>query len=226
MSDAYSISELTTYIREMFEVNENLQDVWVQGEVSNMRRASSGHWYFTLKDSGSQLKCVMWRTNTARQSVLPDDGDAILAHGYVGVYDLNIMHQYGDISRSKAGQKYLDDALGTDPADRAARSSTPHVDRIKAPVFLVHGMQDDRAHFRHYEEMQQALKAKNHRFETLLVPRAGHGARDLASVREVSCRMIDFLDRHIGDRKSTDAAADCQFPGSKKLPYEYFKGGA
>ena len=49
MSDAYSISELTTYIREMFEVNENLQDVWVQGEVSNMRRASSGHWYFTKK---------------------------------------------------------------------------------------------------------------------------------------------------------------------------------
>jgi dipeptidyl aminopeptidase/acylaminoacyl peptidase len=148
------------------------------------------------------------------------------AIGYVGVYDLNIMHQFGDISRSKAGQKYLDDALGTDPADRAARSSTPHVDRIKAPVFLVHGMQDDRAHFRHYEEMREALKARNHRFETLLVPRAGHGARDLASVREVSCRMIDFLDRHIGDRKPTDPPNDCQFPGSKKLPYEYFAGGS
>ena len=146
------------------------------------------------------------------------------AIGYVGVYDLNIMHDFGDVSRSKAGQKYLDEALGTDPADRAARSSTPHVDRIKAPVFLVHGMQDDRAHFRHYEEMREALKAQNHRFETLLVPRAGHGARDLASVREVSCRMIDFFDRHIGDRKPTDAPDDCQFPGSKKLPYEYFEG--
>ena len=148
------------------------------------------------------------------------------AIGYVGVYDLNIMHQFGDISRSKAGQKYLDEALGTDPADRAARSSTPHVDRIKAPVFLVHGMQDDRAHFRHYEEMREALKARNHRFETLLVPRAGHGARDLASVREVTCRMIDFLDRHIGDRAPTDPPDDCQFPGSKKLPYEYFAGGS
>jgi acylaminoacyl-peptidase len=148
------------------------------------------------------------------------------AIGYVGVYDLNIMHEYGDISRSKAGQKYLDDALGTDPADRAARSSTPHVDRIKAPVFLVHGMQDDRAHYRHYEEMREALKAKDHRFETLLVPRAGHGARDLASVREVTCRMIDFFDRHIGERKPTDAPDDCQFPGSKELPYEYFEGGS
>jgi dipeptidyl aminopeptidase/acylaminoacyl peptidase len=148
------------------------------------------------------------------------------AIGYVGVYDLNIMHQFGDISRSKAGRKYLDEALGTDPADRAARSSTPHVDRIKAPVFLVHGMQDDRAHFRHYEEMRDALKARHHRFETLLVPRAGHGARDLASVREVTCRMIDFLDRHIGDRQPMDPPDDCQFPGSKKLPYEYFAGGS
>jgi acylaminoacyl-peptidase len=148
------------------------------------------------------------------------------AIGYVGVYDLNTMHKVGDVSRSKAGQKYLDDALGTDPADRAARSSTPHVDRIKVPVFLVHGMQDDRAHYQHYVEMRDALKARNHRFETLLVPRAGHGAGDLASVREVSCRMIDFLDRHIGDRKPTDTPDDCQFPGSKKLPFEYFEGNA
>lgn len=146
------------------------------------------------------------------------------AIGYVGVYDLNLMHRMGDVSRSRAGQKYLDEALGTDPADLAARSSTPNVEKIKAPVFLVHGMQDDRAHFEHYVEMRDALVRKNHRFETLLVPRAGHGARDLASVREVSCRMIDFLDRHIGDRKPTDTPDDCQFPGSKKLPYEYFGG--
>jgi len=109
MSDAYSISELTTYIREMFEVNDNLQDVWVQGEVSNMRPASSGHWYFTLKDGGSQLKCVMWRTNAARQSFVPDDGDAIMAHGYVGVYDSQGVYQlYADSVRAVgAGDLYL-----------------------------------------------------------------------------------------------------------------------
>jgi acylaminoacyl-peptidase len=146
------------------------------------------------------------------------------AIGYVGVYDLNIMHKQGDVSRSRAGRKYLDEALGTDPADRAARSSTPNVDRIKVPVFLVHGMQDDRAHYEHYVEMREALLKKNHRFETLLVPRAGHGARELESIREVTCRMIDFFDRHIGDRKPTDKPDECQFPGSKKLPYEYFEG--
>ena len=146
------------------------------------------------------------------------------AIGYVGVYDLNTMHKIGDVSRSRGGQKYLDDALGTDPADRAARSSTPHVDRIKVPVFLVHGMQDDRAHYQHYVDMRDALKKKGHRFETLLVPRAGHGAREIESTREVACRMIDFFDRHIGEKKPGDKPADCQFPGSKKLPYEYFEG--
>ncbi|MBZ0279776.1 MAG: exodeoxyribonuclease VII large subunit [Anaerolineae bacterium] len=93
----YSVAELTTYIREMFDVNENLQDVWVQGEVSNMRRAASGHWYFTLKDSQSQLKCVMWRSSAERQTVSPQDGDAILVHGRVSVYDAQGVYQlYAD----------------------------------------------------------------------------------------------------------------------------------
>ncbi len=87
MQDQYSVAELTTYIREMFEINDNLQDVWVQGEVSNMTRASSGHWYFTLKDSKSQIKCAMWRSSVEKQSFTPQNGDSISAHGRVSVYE-------------------------------------------------------------------------------------------------------------------------------------------
>jgi exodeoxyribonuclease VII large subunit len=106
--DSYSVSELTTYIREMFDINEHLQDVWVQGEVSNMRRASSGHWYFTLKDANAQLKCVMWRSSAERQSVRPDDGDAVLAHGRVSVYDAQGVYQlYADhLQPAGAGDLY------------------------------------------------------------------------------------------------------------------------
>lgn len=97
MFEAYSVIDLTTFIRELFDVNERLQDVWVQGEVSNMKRAASGHWYFTLKDSASQLKCVMWRSSAERQSVVPRDGDAIVAHGRVSVYDAQGVYQlYAD----------------------------------------------------------------------------------------------------------------------------------
>ncbi len=87
VQDSYSVIELTTYIREMFEINDNLQDVWVQGEVSNMTRASSGHWYFTLKDSKAQIKCAMWRSSVEKQSFTPQNGDSISAHGRVSVYE-------------------------------------------------------------------------------------------------------------------------------------------
>jgi exodeoxyribonuclease VII large subunit len=93
----YSVTSLTTYIREVVESNDNLQAVRVTGEVSNMRRAASGHWYFTLKDSNAQLKCVMWRSSTERQRFIPNDGDAIEAHGRIGVYDAQGVYQlYAD----------------------------------------------------------------------------------------------------------------------------------
>lgn len=87
MLEQYSVAELTTYIREMFEVNEHLQDVWVEGEVSNMTRASSGHWYFTLKDSKAQIKGAMWRSSVEKQTFTPQNGDSVLAHGRVSVYE-------------------------------------------------------------------------------------------------------------------------------------------
>jgi exodeoxyribonuclease VII large subunit len=90
---SYSVTGLTTYIREVIESNDTLQDVRVTGEVSNMRRAASGHWYFTLKDSNAQLKAVMWRSSTEKQTFIPKDGDAIEAQGRIGVYDSQGVYQ-------------------------------------------------------------------------------------------------------------------------------------
>ncbi|HKI52692.1 MAG TPA: exodeoxyribonuclease VII large subunit, partial [Anaerolineales bacterium] len=56
----FTVSKLTFEIRKLLEDNEVLQDVWVQGEISNLSRPASGHVYFTLKDSNASLKCVMW----------------------------------------------------------------------------------------------------------------------------------------------------------------------
>lgn len=82
-----TVGEISQYIREMFDSDFQLQDVWVSGEISNLTRASSGHWYFTLKDSNSQLRCAMWRSHTERQSFIPRNGDAVTAHGRVSVYE-------------------------------------------------------------------------------------------------------------------------------------------
>ncbi len=81
-----SVSKLTTHIVLLFENDETLRDVSVLGEVSNWKRAASGHIYFSLKDAGATLSAVMWKSSANAHTWLPREGDRIVAHGYVGVY--------------------------------------------------------------------------------------------------------------------------------------------
>ena len=84
---------LTTYVRQMFELDYRLRDIDVSGEISNFTRAASGHLYFTLKDANAQLKCVMWRSLAERLRFRPAEGDAIIAHGRVSVYEVGGVYQ-------------------------------------------------------------------------------------------------------------------------------------
>ncbi|MFN8444626.1 MAG: exodeoxyribonuclease VII large subunit [Caldilineaceae bacterium] len=86
MTNPLTISALSTHITMLFEQDELLRDLWVTGEVSNWKRAASGHIYFSLKDSGASIAAVMWRNSAIAHSWLPGEGDQILAHGYVGLY--------------------------------------------------------------------------------------------------------------------------------------------
>lgn len=91
--ETLTVSALTRYIREMIEMDYRLQDVWVQGEISNLSRPGSGHVYFSLKDSGAALKCVMWRTAVTAPVKRLRDGDAIVAHGKLSVYEAQGAYQ-------------------------------------------------------------------------------------------------------------------------------------
>lgn len=104
---SWSVTDLTHYLRELLESDELLQDVWVTGEVSNLSRPASGHIYFTLKDSASALRCVMWRSTAMRQSFIPRDGEAIDVHGSIGIYEAGGQYQlYADLFR-QAGEGAL-----------------------------------------------------------------------------------------------------------------------
>lgn len=93
-----TISALTHELRMMFERNPSLQDVWVEGEVTNYKRAASGHLYFSLKDESAQLKVVMWKTDAVRLNFEPRHGDHIIAHGSISVYDAQGVYQlYADL---------------------------------------------------------------------------------------------------------------------------------
>ena len=84
-----SVSQLTGYLRQVLESDDLLQDLWVQGEISNFSRPSSGHLYFSLKDGDSTIRCVMWRSSAARLSFAPRDGLAVQAHGGVSIYEVS-----------------------------------------------------------------------------------------------------------------------------------------
>ena len=110
LSEPYTISQLTGHIRRLIDDDPALGDLWAEGEVSNFSRASSGHCYFTLRDAGSQIGCVMWRSVARRQRYLPTGGDSVLAHGRVGVYEAGGRYQlYVDkIQPAGVGNLYLE----------------------------------------------------------------------------------------------------------------------
>ncbi|MEN8863266.1 MAG: exodeoxyribonuclease VII large subunit, partial [Lentimonas sp.] len=79
------VTELTRQIKRQLE--GNFRQVWVQGEVSNLRRQSSGHVYFSLKDAGSQLPCVLFARDAASQSFQLEDGMELQLFGDLSVYE-------------------------------------------------------------------------------------------------------------------------------------------
>jgi len=80
-----TVSALTAQLRGLVE--GRFPSVWVAGEVSNFTRAASGHWYFTLKDAGAQLKAAMFRGFNLRMKFDPKDGLEVIARGRLTVYD-------------------------------------------------------------------------------------------------------------------------------------------
>ena len=81
----YSVSELTRKIRNLLEYK--IGEIWVEGEISNLRKQASGHQYFTLKDANSQLSCVLFRGNASKMALDLNDGQEIEVRGDLSVYE-------------------------------------------------------------------------------------------------------------------------------------------
>src|SRR6187455_1119817 len=80
-----SVSELNATTRDLLE--NQLTNVWVEGEISNARVWNTGHMYFTLKDGTSQIKAVMFRTAVRYLRFKPEDGLHVIARGRLNVYE-------------------------------------------------------------------------------------------------------------------------------------------
>lgn len=80
-----SVSDLNKLAKDILE-NE-FSSVWVQGEVSNFFSASSGHWYFSLKDENSEIRCAMFAGKNSRLSFEPKDGDNLILNGTLSIFE-------------------------------------------------------------------------------------------------------------------------------------------
>ena len=82
----YSVSEINSIVKGLVESSPELVRVYVTGELSNYKMYPSGHHYFTMKDSGGALKCVMFRSSAERLKFRPENGMKVIAQGRVSVY--------------------------------------------------------------------------------------------------------------------------------------------
>jgi len=83
----WSISQLVGYIKQQLANDFILRNISVQGEIGNFTNHFSGHWYFTLKDSGALINCAMFKGYNSVLDFIPKNGDTVIVNGSVNVFE-------------------------------------------------------------------------------------------------------------------------------------------
>jgi exodeoxyribonuclease VII large subunit len=194
MAETYTVWQLTSYIRDLFDLDPALQDVWVEGEVSNFTRASSGHLYFTLKDDKSELRCVMWKGQAAWLTFEPQHGDAVIAHGRIAVYEARGQYQMvcetlqaaglGDLNRQFELLKAKLDAEGLfDPARKRPIPAFPRtIGIVTSPTTAA------------FQDIQNVLRRRYPVVEVILSPALVQGTEAPPQIVAALQRLNDYTD--------------------------------
>jgi len=97
----FSVSEINKLVKDILQ--HNFPIILIKGEVSNFIEASSGHWYFSLKDSNAQVRCTMFKGKNSRVKWKPQNGDSIEAECKIGLYEARGEYQLNIESLKKSG---------------------------------------------------------------------------------------------------------------------------
>lgn len=136
-NDVFTVSQLNQRAKQLLEIT--FSSVKVEGEISNLSRPSSGHWYFTLKDKGAQVRCAMFRSRTTQVKFLPKEGDQIVVRGKVSLYENRGDYQLIVDAMKPAGEGQLQQAfiqlkqkLGAEGlfANESKQALPPNINRI------------------------------------------------------------------------------------------------
>ena len=134
---------------------------------------------------------------SALQSAIIEPDLFKCAIGVVGVYNLPMMFTEGDIADRDSGQRYLTEVLGKDEAKLKAYSPSYNVEKLKAPVLIVHGGEDERAPIEQAESIIDALKKANHPHQYMLLENEGHGFYKPEHRAKYYNNVLAFLDKHL-----------------------------
>ncbi|MEQ1439286.1 prolyl oligopeptidase family serine peptidase [Fontimonas sp. SYSU GA230001] len=133
---------------------------------------------------------------------------------YAGVYDLPALKRQSDIGRSRHGRNYIDQYIGGDTQALAAQSPIRMLDRLKAPVLIVHGELDERAPYAQAKALRSAMEDRHLPYEWLVKSGEGHGFWSEINREELYTRMLAFLDAHIGQGAATPQSARSPLSGT------------
>ena len=191
MTRLVSVAELTTYVRILFEADELLQDIAVEGEVTQTFTSRAGHIYFTLSDGAVNLKCVMFRGQVARARAKIETGVTVSAFGHVTVYDRDATYQlYVDalfdsgiglqaMELERLRQRLTDDGL----FDQARKRPVPTFPKVIGVVTSLQGAV--------WHDIQTAVQRRYPLAELLLSPAQVQGANAEASLVDALRRLVE-----------------------------------
>jgi exodeoxyribonuclease VII large subunit len=104
-ASVFTVTRLNQTVRQLLE--REMGQVWISGEISNFSRPASGHWYFTLKDDGAQVRCAMFRNSNRRITFRPEQGQQVLIRANITLYEPRGDYQIIAESMQPAGDGLL-----------------------------------------------------------------------------------------------------------------------
>ena len=131
----HSVSDVTKYIKGMFDGEASLQNIMIRGEISNFKKYASGHCYYTLKDAAASMKCVMFRSRAQSLRFMPENGMKVVAAGSISVYERDGAYQLYTNSLMPEGAGELSLAFEQLKKSLAAEGLFDDGHKVKLPAF-------------------------------------------------------------------------------------------
>jgi len=208
VNQAVSVTELTRAIKTVLE--EDFENVLVEGEISQIKRHTSGHLYFSLKDENALISCCMWKPQVGRLPEIPREGDSVVASGRISLYEPRGSYQLicnhlkpaglGDLAaRFEELKRRLSDEGLFDPATKREIPTWPfRIAVVTSPTGAV------------FQDIRHILSRRSPHVELILVPAAVQGAECVPSV----VRALDRIARLEGTPDAPDVVILARGGGS------------